>query len=158
MAGMSPVNKPIRFPMPKTISCGVLIFNPDGQLLLAHATGTARWDIPKGMGEVGETAIETAIRETREETSLVLTAGELEDLGCHAYLPRKGLHLFRCELDADRCDLTQCKCTSYFPHHRTKQPMLEVDAFRWAGRNEIEKLCSPKLTQLIKALVPDLRA
>ena len=33
----------------KTTSCGILVCNADEELLLCHATGTSRWDIPSQM-------------------------------------------------------------------------------------------------------------
>ena len=48
-------------------SCGVLL--TDGAaLLLGHATGSARWDIPKGEADLGEDHAACAARELREET------------------------------------------------------------------------------------------
>jgi hypothetical protein len=34
-----------------TTSCGTIIVNPEGKILLCHATGTSFWDIPKGRRE-----------------------------------------------------------------------------------------------------------
>lgn len=51
------------------VSCGVLV--TDGALLLiAHATRTPRWDIPKGLADPGEAMLAAAVRELREETGL----------------------------------------------------------------------------------------
>ncbi|HLL12003.1 MAG TPA: NUDIX domain-containing protein, partial [Rubrivivax sp.] len=45
------------------LSCGILVFNPKIELLLGHATGSARWDIPKGIAEEGESPLAAALRE-----------------------------------------------------------------------------------------------
>ena len=139
--------------MIKNVSYGVLIFNRDGHLLVAHVTGTRKWDIPKGGAEPGESAIEAAVRETFEETGIVLQPSELTDLGRHAYLPKKDLHLFRARLEAARCDVSAYACTSFFPHHRTGHPTPEVDAFRWVDPSELDNLCSPKLAGLLHVLI-----
>lgn len=34
----------------KYVSCGVLVFDPAGSLLLGHANESRYWDIPKGEG------------------------------------------------------------------------------------------------------------
>ena len=34
---------------PLSTSCGTLVINQHGQILLCHVTGTRNWDIPKGM-------------------------------------------------------------------------------------------------------------
>ena len=79
--------------MARAISCGVIV--TDGaHLLLGHAARSARWDIPKGLAEVGETHAEAASRELKEESGLEVAAAHLLPLGLHAYLPAKDLALF----------------------------------------------------------------
>ena len=80
--------------MAHVISCGVVILNTRREVFACHVTGTARWDLPKGVQDPGETPLQTALRETWEETSLDLEAALLEDLGSFDYLPAKRLHLF----------------------------------------------------------------
>jgi putative (di)nucleoside polyphosphate hydrolase len=139
--------------MPKAVSYGVLIFNEDSHVLVAHVTGTRKWDIPKGGAEPGETAVQAAVRETFEETGIALQPAELIDLGRHPYLPKKDLHLFRCKLEAARCDVSAYVCTSFFQHHRTGHPTPEVDAFQWVALPELERLCSPNLAKLVYTLI-----
>ena len=53
-------------------SCGCIILK-DNQVLLIGAKdddGKLFWSFPKGHQEIGETDIETAVRETKEETGL----------------------------------------------------------------------------------------
>jgi 8-oxo-dGTP pyrophosphatase MutT (NUDIX family) len=79
--------------MARVTSCGVLV--TDGRhLLLGHATGSRRWDIPKGIAEQDEDFAKAAARELDEETGLLLPPGALRDLGLHRYLPGKDLALF----------------------------------------------------------------
>ena len=55
--------------MKKEKSCGVIVINKDKQILLVkHQAG--HYGFPKGHVESGETEIETAIRETKEETNI----------------------------------------------------------------------------------------
>jgi 8-oxo-dGTP pyrophosphatase MutT (NUDIX family) len=76
----------------RALSCGVVV--TDGErVLIAHATRSPRWDIPKGVAEPGEAPEQTARRELLEETGLEAPPG-LVSLGQHAYLPRKDLALF----------------------------------------------------------------
>ena len=49
-------------------SCGCIIIDKDKVLLVKHNKG--HWDFPKGHVEKGETEIETAKREVKEETNL----------------------------------------------------------------------------------------
>jgi 8-oxo-dGTP pyrophosphatase MutT (NUDIX family) len=77
----------------KPVSCGVIV--TDGaRILLGHATRSARWDIPKGLAEPGETLAAAAVRELAEETGLVVAEHALRPLGVHAYLRDKDLALF----------------------------------------------------------------
>ncbi|MDW0114265.1 NUDIX hydrolase [Sporosarcina saromensis] len=54
-----------------TIGCGVILVENE-KILLQHRTDEDNWCIPGGMMELGETFEETAIRETLEETGLVI--------------------------------------------------------------------------------------
>ena len=97
----------------KTTSCGVII--TDGKrLLLGHATGSPRWDIPKGMAEPGESFAAAAVRELQEETGLSVAETELRPLGVHAYRRGKDLALF-CWPSPALPDPKQLTCASHFP-------------------------------------------
>ena len=135
-----------------TVSCGTLVLNSTGQLLLCHVTHTAAWDIPKGMRDPGETSLEAAMRELREEAGAVFEAARFVDLGEFDYRRDKGLHLFRVEAFDELGDLAQLACTSYFPHAKTGKPTLEMDGFRWANRDEISQLCWPRMGALLLTL------
>ena len=97
----------------KSTSCGVII--TDGQrLLLGHATGSPRWDIPKGMAEPGESFAAAAVRELFEETGLEVPEAALRPLGVHAYRRGKDLALF-CWPSPQMPDPRSLFCTSCFP-------------------------------------------
>ncbi len=134
------------------VSCGTLVVNPKGQLLLCHVTNTPRWDIPKGMQDPGESTLEAAIRELREEAGLVLDAARFEDLGSFDYRPDKRLHLYRVRVGAELNSLEGLVCTSFFPHPVTGEPTPETDGFRWAGRDQITRLCWPRMGQRLLQL------
>jgi 8-oxo-dGTP diphosphatase len=44
--------------------------SPDGSLLLVRRCDTGGWELPGGRVDVGETAVETAVRETEEEAGI----------------------------------------------------------------------------------------
>jgi putative (di)nucleoside polyphosphate hydrolase len=135
-----------------TVSCGTLVINGAGQLLLCHVTGTAAWDIPKGMQDPGETTLEAAIRELREEAGIGFEAGRFRDLGQFEYRRDKRLHLYRVEAGEELGDLGHLACTSFFPHHKTGKPTPETDGFRWAARKELGALCWPRMGALLVTL------
>jgi|GEM_PF-450407 len=136
----------------RPVSCGTLVVNQRGQLLLCHVTNTAKWDIPKGMRDPGEAALAAAMREMQEEAGIAFDAKEFRDLGCFDYRSDKKLHLFMVRAAPDFDNLDHLACTSYFPHEVTGAPTLEVDGFRWAFRAEIRKLCWPKMAQRLLSL------
>jgi 8-oxo-dGTP pyrophosphatase MutT (NUDIX family) len=138
--------------MPLPISCGTLIVNQRRELLLCHVTGTAKWDIPKGMQDPGETPLAAAQRELFEEAGIRFDAALFEDLGCFDYRRDKRLHLFLVRAPAEFDDLGHLSCTSYFPHQYTGEPTPEVDGYRWAARADIGRLCWPKMAERLRQL------
>lgn len=50
-------------------SCGCITFNEKNEVLLIHSVN-GHWGMPKGHMEPGETELETAIREVKEETNI----------------------------------------------------------------------------------------
>lgn len=55
-------------------SCGCVVIDDNKVLLIKHNAG--HWDLPKGHMEDGETEIETAIREIKEETNIDVEVNE----------------------------------------------------------------------------------
>ena len=44
----------------KSLSCGILLLNPQSEILLCRVTGAWHWDIPKGSAEPGEAPLHAA--------------------------------------------------------------------------------------------------
>ena len=61
-------------------SAGGIVWRRGGdgriEIVLVRPAGKESWTLPKGQPNQGETTIETAARETREETGLEVTPGE----------------------------------------------------------------------------------
>ena len=115
----------------RAVSCGVLLLNDRDEVFACRATGTARWDLPKGLAEAGETPRDAAVREAWEESGLRLEGDRLSDLGGFDYLPAKRLHLFALRVTDDALEPARCSCRSFFPHHRTGAATPEADAWAW---------------------------
>ena len=134
------------------VSCGTLVVNARGQLLLCHVTNTAFWDIPKGMLDAGEDTLAAAMRELREEAGVAFDAARFEDLGGFAYRRDKRLHLYRVQACEELGELAGLACTSFFPHPETGAPTPETDGFCWAARGELAALCWPRMGRLLTGL------
>ncbi|MCC8405222.1 NUDIX hydrolase [Paraburkholderia sp. MMS20-SJTN17] len=135
---------------PRVVSCGIVLLDPDGRVLLAHATETTHWDIPKGHGEDGEAPDVTALREMAEETGIALRPDRLRDLGLFVYRRDKDLHLFAARARAGELDLSTCTCTSLFPRRSDGMLIPEMDDYRWVSVDEIPRYASRSLTRLFE--------
>ena len=136
---------------PLDVSCGTLVVAGDGRLLLCHVTNTAKWDIPKGLRDAGESSLQAAMRELQEEAGAAFPAERFEDLGLFDYRRDKRLHLFLVRA-GDDLDVKELRCTSFFPDPVSGKPTPETDGFRWAARAEIARLCWPNMAKRLLAL------
>jgi putative (di)nucleoside polyphosphate hydrolase len=141
----------------KTTSHGVLVLDAAAELLLCHATGTRHWDIPKGMAEPGESALETALREAHEECGLALNPGDVRELGRFAYRPDKDLFLHAVLIE--RIDAAQCVCSSFFGD-RWGRLRPEMDDFRWTPFADVPERCAKNMAALLtrRLSLPDVLA
>lgn len=75
--------------MTKEKSCGAVIFNNEDKVLIVkHNAG--HWDFPKGHMEPGETEIDTALREVKEETNIDIEIVEKYRYESH-YSPKENV-------------------------------------------------------------------
>ena len=130
----------------RKLSCGIVILNDAAELLLCHVTGQDHWDLPKGGPAPGESPRATALRETREETGLVLDEVPLLDLGRLDYRPRKDLHLFAAL--QPRWDPALLVCESRFSS-ASGQRLPEMDGFDWFPLHQIRPRLTPKLAAVL---------
>ena len=116
-------------------SCGFLI-QCQGKFLLCHATKPSgninlddgQWGIPKGGVEDGESEIETALRETYEETSLSLKESDINKTPICTYSTKtKKYIIFYCHINDPEIFKTKLKCITMIDD--TDSP--ENDAFVW---------------------------
>ena len=135
----------------KELSCALLVESPAGWLI-AHATGTPRWDLPKGRREPGELPIEAALRECLEETGLNFYAHreDLVDMGQHPYLPKKDLHMFKLSIQ-EVLDLSGCSCSTRCVR-RDGVEVFETDAYAWVSPADIHTKVGQSLVRYLERL------
>lgn len=132
--------------MAKQLSCGVVFVNTiEKKILMIHPTYRKDfWDFPKGRMEEGETPIQAAIREVKEETSLNVTEDELIDFGFHKYNNHKNVHLFIC-YDKE-INTHKLICTSMVEGKTHNYP--EADDFRFFSIDEAIDLMCPSMKKV----------
>jgi len=61
-------------PKPNSLvpACGILAVDDQGRVLLQQRRDTGQWAIPMGKQELGETPTQCAVRETEEETGVLV--------------------------------------------------------------------------------------
>ena len=138
-------------PRRQRLSCGVLIVNAERELLLCHVTGQHHWDLPKGGMTAGESPLDTALRETEEETGLVLDSAALTDLGRFDYRRRKALHLFATLMP--RLDVGTLRCASHFSDAASGRRLPEMDGFAWFGFADAPRHTGTRMAAVIGGLI-----
>ncbi|BAL26955.1 NUDIX hydrolase [Azoarcus sp. KH32C] len=131
------------------LSCGLLVINELGELLVGHSTGSRHWDLPKGLIEEAEDPANCALREAREEFGLMFGPEQLVDLGRHAYYRGKDLHLFTVRTSSAETRPDQCRCTSYFDHYATGKRVPEIDGFAWADDVQLDGWLAKNMRRLL---------
>lgn len=124
----------------KQISCGVVIQNKEKQILGLQAYGKYglnTLDIPKGLMREDEKYIQCAIRETYEETNLILPAvsDNMFDTGMWLYTKNKNLYLYYYRTNF--IDISKLKCNSYFPI-KSGIMVPEVSGYEWVDIENID--------------------
>ena len=142
---------PLFPPRPRKLSCGIVVFSAQRELLLCHVTGQRHWDLPKGGLHAGETPGQAALRETAEETSLRFEPGALLELGRFPYTSKKDLHLFATL--SERIDTGRLYSESTFLERSSGRTLPEMDGFGWFAFERIAGLCTPHLTTLLEAQI-----
>lgn len=132
------------------ISAGVIILNELNEIFLCKVTGQPQHDIPKGLIDDGEQPIQSALRETMEETSIQLQQASLKDLGVFDYIKNKKLHLFLSYAKKDDIDLSSLKCESFFENRYTKKMTPEVEGYVWVPIEQIDKYVTANMNNTLQ--------
>ena len=121
-------------------SCGLYILNKNNELLIVHPTlhnPDINWGIPKGKIDGDETYWETAVRETKEETNLDITAiNEFMELPDVVYKSKKKILTTYYVKVNDFDSNTPLTCPTTFVYKGKQLP--ENDDFKWVDINDSE--------------------
>lgn len=136
-------------------TCGFFIINDEDKVLIVHPTNAKNtvWSIPKGRMDKGESELETAYRELKEETSINLLkyVGRTIPLGLCNYKGRKKrLCGFAFEYDGKIKD--KLKCETYV---NGKFP--EVDKFKWVSFKKAFELLHYTQQELLQKYLKNYR-
>jgi 8-oxo-dGTP pyrophosphatase MutT (NUDIX family) len=135
----------------KLISCGCLILYKD-TLLICKPFRSKYWNLPKGKMDNNETPLQTALRETREETGLTVDPKDVVlDLGLQRYLDDKDLHMYVVRLQYLPSDL---KCQSFFTYKDSQVP--EMVGYKWIKLLEYARYLNPALISYMNLILPKL--
>ena len=135
--------------MQNSITCGVVITDGE-QILICHPTNGNYWDLPKGKQDPGETNMETAIRELREETGLHARPVDLLALGTHDYKATKQLGLFLWHVD-QMPEPDTLSCDSKFNHDGHDIP--EMDGYAVVDYQEALNRVNPDMRRVLSKIL-----
>ncbi|MDC5698977.1 DUF4031 domain-containing protein [Intrasporangium calvum] len=105
-------------PVPEEQVTAAMLFVRDagGDFAVVHSIRRDQWGSPGGWREPGETPLENALRETQEETGLIISPAKVEVVGYERFTPRTDdnpidparpyLQVYRTELDTRRPPIT----------------------------------------------------
>ena len=123
-------------------SCGAIVVDDGKVLLVKHNAG--HWDFPKGHVEEGETEIETAIREVKEETNIDIKI-EKENRYISEYSPKEDV----------------MKTVIYFLGEKIggedKPQIEEVSDVEWVDVNKaVERITHQKSKEIMMQVIKDM--
>jgi 8-oxo-dGTP pyrophosphatase MutT (NUDIX family) len=122
LAGHEPGTRP-------RLGAAAVILDDQGRVLLVkHTYGRMNWELPGGAAERGESIVETALREVREETGLDVEA--LHTTGIYYEPASDMLHfVFRCRprdgdfgAKPDRLEISRC---AFWPPGELPRPISD---------------------------------
>ncbi|MFI1520958.1 NUDIX domain-containing protein [Kitasatospora cineracea] len=123
----------------------MLCTDPASRLLIVQAAGVGTWHLPGGVVELGESPLDAARREVREELGLALDLLPDDLFGVEWAQARRGGARDRVVF------LRSGPMLSAADTDRIALERRELAAWRWAGRDESRRLLHPAVAARIRA-------
>lgn len=122
-------------------SAGIFILYND-KVLVGHPTGEHKLSrsIPKGGVELNETEIDAAIRETHEESNIIVNKADLEEIPYYFKYDNKNKRLKTYIINIDKIP-NDIKCQTTFT--KNGKEYLEIDYFEQV---DLDKIMTYKLS------------
>ena len=125
-------------------SCGCIVLDKENNKVLLIKHNEGHWDFPKGHMEEGENEIQTAIRETKEETNIDVKIDQNYRYKIN-YSPKE-------DVTKDVIYYLATKTTE-----EAKPQLSEVSEVEWVNINDaIEKITYDNSKNVLKQLLKDL--
>jgi 8-oxo-dGTP pyrophosphatase MutT (NUDIX family) len=136
--------------MAKTVSAGILVKCKD-KYVIGHVTGNSHYDIFKGRTETGESLLQTAIRECKEESSLIFSGADMQYLGMNNYTPKKDLALFIARKDDVIIEDLSCQLLM-------ENDLTEMDFYELVTFDELITKVGKSMRKVLKYLEKDIKS
>ena len=125
--------------------------HPGGPFFKRRNEGS--WSIPKGEIESGETRIDVARREFREELGAAPPQGELKPIGSVRQAGGKVVHAWAAEGDLDTTRVVSGTFEMEWPPRSGRmQEFPEVDRAEWFDINEARRMIVPAQQEFLDRL------
>jgi 8-oxo-dGTP pyrophosphatase MutT (NUDIX family) len=131
--------------MDKIISSGLFLLNKDNKVLICHPTNhkATSWSIPKGKVDEGESLISAAIRETYEESNILIPIySKFIELPIVEYKHKRKTLCSFLVLESQNPTIIfnnfDLKCNSNVPIEKGGYP--EMDDYKWVELDEAKTM------------------
>lgn len=128
-------------------SAGIIVKYKNAKFLLGHSTGNSHFDIFKGNVEDGESNLEAALRECKEESNLTFKKEDLIYLGDFKYNKKKRLVLYY--INVNDVPFEKLDCISFVDDDKTKK---EIDYYALFDYKTMLKHCSKSLARTLESI------